>query len=400
MKVAFVDTGLTAGGTYTVAGQLSRCLLDRGHSALLVGAAPDEALAEMLPSGLSRIRLQMPFTYIDRLVSRDRLRASRDGPLTRLRLRLLARYGEILNIGYVWRLQRLLRRYRPDVVSVSNSLEAVFAAWMAARPVVCQLHGPLTPALGALDRAAYSKVSAFAAVSRFVADSAVSAGVPPGRVTVLHNFLHPRASQPSREESRRILDLPPDVPVVAIVGRIVPWKGQLELVQAMAEVSKSCTKVHLLIAGDAADDTYDYLRQVQTSVATSGLTARTRFAGHLADPYLAYRAADVLAHCSIDPEPFGMVLLEAMDAGTPVVAANRGGPVEIIEDGVSGLLVDPNDRERLAAALVSVLIEPARAEAMRTRARARLLERFSPEVAAPKYLQFFESAVAGWSSRQ
>jgi glycosyltransferase involved in cell wall biosynthesis len=399
MKVAFVDTGLTAGGTYTVAGQLSRCLLDRGHSALLVGAAPPESLTEMLPAALPRVRLQMPFTYLDRLGSRDRLRDGGDGALTRLRLRLWARYGEICNIGYVWRLRNLLRRNRPDVVSVSNSLEAVFAAWLAARPIVYQLHGPLAATLGALDRAAFSKVTAFSAVSRYVADTAVSAGIAAERVTVLHNFLHPRADQPTREDSRRMLGLPPDVPVVAMVGRIVPWKGQVELVRAVAEAARRHPRIHLLIAGDAADGTEQYLRDVHACVAQGGLAERTHFTGHLADSYLAYRAADVLAHCSIDPEPFGMVLLEAMDAGTPVVAANSGGPLEIIEDGVSGLLVDPKDPHRLADALSTLLTEPERAEAIRARARLRLREKFSPDVAAHKYLDFFERVVAACTSR-
>ena len=395
MKVAFVDTGLTAGGTYTVAGQLSRCLLDRGHSALLVGAAAPESLTEMLPSGLRRIRLRMPYTYLDRLGARDRLREGRDGALTRLRLHLWARYGEILNLGYVWRLRNLLRRDRPDIVSVNNSHEAVFAAWLAARPVVYQLHGPVAPTLGALDRAAFSKVSAFAAVSRYVADTAVAAGIPADRVKVLHNFLHPRAVQPTREESRRMLGLPPDVPVIAMVGRIVPWKGQLELVHAVAKAARRDPRIHLLMVGDAADGTEQYLRDVQACVAEGGLAERTHFTGHLADAYPAYRAADVLAHCSIDPEPFGMVLLEAMDAGTPVVAANSGGPLEIIEDGVSGLLVDPKDRDGLADALLRVLGDRPRADGMRASARERLREKFSPDVAAQKYLDFFAHAVAG-----
>jgi glycosyltransferase involved in cell wall biosynthesis len=82
-------------------------------------------------------------------------------------------------------------------------------------------------------------------------------------------------------------------------------------------------------------------------------------------------AMDVVIHASTRPEPFGRVLLEAMAASRPVVAPREGGPLEIVLDGETGLLVPPRDSHAIAAALVSLLHDPARRTAMARAARAR-----------------------------
>ncbi len=168
----------------------------------------------------------------------------------------------------------------------------------------------------------------------------------------------------SRDEARAEFGFTPDDLVVAHVGRLVRWKGQMPLIKALAEVKPIIPKVKGLIIGEwNADDTgsgllsggESYYNELQAKVKELGLTDEVIFAGFVRDPWLGYAAADVFTHTSILPEPFGRVVIEAMISGCPVIAAKAGAQPEIIIDGQTGLLTSPNDHVALAQALISLL---------------------------------------------
>jgi glycosyltransferase involved in cell wall biosynthesis len=100
------------------------------------------------------------------------------------------------------------------------------------------------------------------------------------------------------------------------------------------------------------------------------LSGRVHFAGHQADVYTWMDALDIVVHASLG-EPFGLVLVEAMALAKPLVATDEGGPSEIVEDGVSGLLVRPGDPEALVRALRRILDEVGLSDRLKTGARAR-----------------------------
>ena len=119
---------------------------------------------------------------------------------------------------------------------------------------------------------------------------------------------------------------------------------------------------------DASDSYREYLVQIATEL---GVLPRVRFLGHIEDPEYAYAAADVLVHCNLT-EPFGLVLVEAMAMGLPVVAPNRCGPGDIVEHGKSGLLLDDPIPAEFGRALASVLtLPPEKLAAMRDAAKQR-----------------------------
>ena len=89
---------------------------------------------------------------------------------------------------------------------------------------------------------------------------------------------------------------------------------------------------------------------------------------------------DAVAHCSLEPEPFGMVVLEAMALGKPVVASRMGGPEEIVDHGRTGILVDPGDEGRLSAELASLVADPARRAGLGEAARLEVERRYSGSV--------------------
>jgi glycosyltransferase involved in cell wall biosynthesis len=134
-------------------------------------------------------------------------------------------------------------------------------------------------------------------------------------------------------------------------------------------------------------------------IRDANLEGRFHFIDHLNDPYVAYRAASVFVHASIEPEPFGMVILEAMQAGTPVVAADLGGPQEILEQGVSGVLVDPMNAQAVATSVVELLEDSSRREVMVAAAQHRVRTRFSVERAITEIERIYESELSSAQRR-
>ena len=144
--------------------------------------------------------------------------------------------------------------------------------------------------------------------------------------------------------------------VVGLFGRISEWKGQLVLLEAMT----SLQHVHCLIVGAplfAEDHQYD--RRIREFVRDHDLVSRVHFLGFRDDVPELMSMVDVVAHTSTSPEPFGRVIVEAMMAGTPVVAARAGGAVEIVEPGRTGWLTTPGDPVELAKTLGTILDLPA-----------------------------------------
>ena len=177
-------------------------------------------------------------------------------------------------------------------------------------------------------------------------------------------------------------------PVIGMVGWIWPWKGQDVFLRAAAEVVDRWPSATIVIVGSTGDETFR--RELDVLVELLGLAGRVVFAGDRRDVYDWFDAMDVVVHASWG-EAFGLVLVEAMALGKPVVATATGGPAEIIEDGVSGLLVAPGDHQGMAAAIARAL-DPAVAAGLGRAASARA-ERFSAERMATTVATLFDDVL-------
>ncbi len=145
-----------------------------------------------------------------------------------------------------------------------------------------------------------------------------------------------------------------EAPLVGAFGRLAPWKGQHVLIEALQELPG----VHALIVGQDLYGEREYEAALRQTVTERGLADRVHFLGFRTDIPLLMRAVDVVVHTSTAPEPFGRVIVEGMMCGRPVVATAGGGPEEILENGISGIIVPPNESGALAAA-IRVLLEPS-----------------------------------------
>jgi len=200
----------------------------------------------------------------------------------------------------------------------------------------------------------------------------------------------------SRGDARAELGLRANELVVAHLGRLVRWKGQDVFIRALARVAQTIPNARGLIVGAwHAEDAKPgplgggetYYREL--CALAEQLGAPVTFTGFLRDPDQVYAAADIVAHTSTAPEPFGRTVIEAMIAGCPVVAANAGALPEIVVDGATGILTPPGDDAALAAALVSLLTSETRRAQMGAAARARAEVEYTLDKMTRRMEQFY-----------
>jgi glycosyltransferase involved in cell wall biosynthesis len=192
--------------------------------------------------------------------------------------------------------------------------------------------------------------------SQATADAYKSAGGKNRLIRVIHNGFKPFHSRPVSSPLTtgawgRIHK--GNSPVVGLFGRITSWKGQHVFLRALAELPD----VRGLIVGDAlfTDEDRRYSQELRDLAAQLRISDRIHFTGFCPDILPLLLSVDVVAHCSTSPEPFGRVIVEAMLAGRPVIAARAGGALEILADNRTGLFVKPGDPHALASAIQRLL---------------------------------------------
>ena len=395
--IAVVDHGLSFGGSVVVAATLLKAVDRRTFAPLLISAAPPGVVAQHVGTEVPAETLIPGFTYQDVSRIRHRLDEIRPRALARLTGYPTMLLAEAANLAYVFRLVGLFRRERIRLVHMNNGLANVSAGLAAALlgiPTVVHAHG--TETSSKRGRWLAARARGFIAISEFIAGNLVEFGIPPAMVRTIRNPIPATGGPvPSGAEARRRFGIGESELVFGIVGRIIQWKGQLEFLEAAFLVLARIPDAVAIVVGDNADDGEEYLALVRERVRTAGMDARVRFTGFVSDTRPVYAMLDVLVHSSIEPEPFGLVITEAMAAGVPVVAADRGAPPEIIADGVDGFLRDPSDAPSVAEAIVTLLSDPALRRTIGERGRATVRDRYDPERYARSVEEVWRDALSG-----
>lgn len=178
---------------------------------------------------------------------------------------------------------------------------------------------------------------------------------------------------PSPAEARRHLGLPQDGPLIGIVGRLQHWKGIHVLLEAMPHVLQRYPNAHCVVVGGQHALEADYSDYLNQRITELGLADTVIMAGLQSNIPEWMQAMDIFVHAS-DREPFGIVIIEAMALGKPVIAGDAGGPTEIITHGVQGLLTPFGNAPALADAILQYLDNPELASQFGQAARERALQ--------------------------
>ncbi|ODN69430.1 GDP-mannose-dependent alpha-(1-6)-phosphatidylinositol monomannoside mannosyltransferase [Methylobrevis pamukkalensis] len=302
------------------------------------------------------------------------------------------------------RIAALIDREGVDVVHARSRAPA-WAGWLAARHLSRRKPAFLTTFHGlyghgnALKRS-YNAVMLKGAVtianSRHIADHIVAVyGYPRARIVIAPRGVDIAAFDPAalpagtREVVRTELGVPPDAALLLMVGRLTRWKGHESLIRALARVDRPFV---CALAGEGGDD--GYRAELQQLAAAEGVADSLRFLGSRRDIAALDAAADLAFSCSIRPEAFGRVAIEAMAMGTPVIATAHGGSLETVGDGETGWLVPPGDVAAITAAVEATLGDPVRAAAMGQAGRQRVLAGFTTRATCEREFEAISRALA------
>jgi glycosyltransferase involved in cell wall biosynthesis len=263
-------------------------------------------------------------------------------------LKWRANFDQLVDLTY---------KHNVDILHARSRAPA-WIGWRAARkrslPFVTTFHGRYgdSSPLKKIYNAVMSRGDRVIAISHYIAGEVTRRyDVGPDRLRVIPRGVDISLHDPDRVSAERMIKLtndwrlPDGVPVIMLPGRVTRWKGHELLIDALARLSGA--PFHCLMVG-----TYEgkegFKAKLEARLAKLGLTPHVHFVGNCADMPAAYKLADVVVSASLDPEPFGRVIIEAQAMGRPVVASNHGGAAESMLDGETGWLVQPADAQALA----------------------------------------------------
>jgi glycosyltransferase involved in cell wall biosynthesis len=227
-------------------------------------------------------------------------------------------------------------------------------------------------------------------------DAIAVRGVPEDRVAVVDNGIDLRRFTPlegpdrrkARAAARDRLRLPPGSFVVGAVGRMIHAKGHQHLVAALVQIRSARPDAVLVIIGDGP-----LAGRVRDQVGSLGLDGITFFPGALPVTPELYAAFDVFVYPSI-VGVFGLVVLEAMACGVPVVASDLPGSEILLADGVDALVVPPGDPAAIAGAVLRLADDQELAQELAARAADHVRQRFSAETMINRYLALYRGVLA------
>lgn len=174
-------------------------------------------------------------------------------------------------------------------------------------------------------------------------------------------------------------------PLISLVGRLQPWKGQAQFLQAAALIAKSHPDARFAIVGGAILGWEgDYPQQLVHLAHSLGIHSKVIFTGHTSEVPRWMAASNIVINAS-DPEPFGLVVIEAMAAGCAVVAVASGGPKDIIGNRSTGLLCQSSEPRHLADMIDELLRDRLLALRLGQAARRRVEQRFTREAMAARF---------------
>ena len=326
-------------------------------------------------------------------------RRAREGP----DLVALAPRNEV-DLSAAWKLSRIIREFKPSIVHAHDphavSMAALALSFNAPAPppaLVASRRVDFHLQKHSFSRWKYRQVDLFIAASNAIRDVLTHDGIPARDIVVVHDGIDVgKIGRLPSQDLRVELWLPHGAPVIVNVGALVGHKGQKYLIQAMPLVLHDVPDAHLIILGEG-----ELRPALERQMRELHLEKHILLPGFRTDVLQLMKTADLFAMSSVT-EGLGSTVLDAMAMKLAVVATSAGGIPEAVAHGVTGLLVAPGHPEDLAAAMVSLLKDPARRARMGAAGLARVSEQFGVGQMLQGTLNAYERAsraVAGSAPR-
>lgn len=394
-KIVFFDFAVALGGSVVVLANTLKAVDRNRYDPVVVTALPAAIAREVFGSLGVPIILHhhlanyvRRFSFIGHPIFKGRWRR-------RLASYLFTLYSAVANALPFVVLAARIARLRPCMIHTNNAIDSMLIARLFSIPAVLHLHGPFAEE-SRLEVALARQARKCLCVSQGIADMLASRGVDRAALEVLPNPSPvPQYDSESTGAYRKKFAADPDSVLIAHIGRLVSWKGQKEFLLAFAKVQQKLANVRVLIVGDDVEKLNGaYVEELHRLVRDMGLEDRVTFTGHIGDIQNLVAGVDIVIHSSTLPEPFGLVVTEAMALGKPVIAANHGATAEIVEHERTGLLADPQDADELGRAIFKLASNRSMREVFGNAARIKAEREYSLEKYGARLQAIYESVGA------
>jgi glycosyltransferase involved in cell wall biosynthesis len=385
LRVAFVHSGADLYGASRSLLRLVECCQNDGMTVLVVLPSTGSLVARLQALGAT-VEVQTDLTIIARGLN-YKLSGLLAWPFTFI-------FGSL-------RLARRLSEFRADLVhsNTATILSGAVAARIARIPHIWHIREIFSefPRGWLIYRRFIDHFSSrIVCVSHAVFEQFADCPASSKAIVVYNGLLPPEYDPPTDDDAKAFranLGIPRGAKLVGIVGRIkLQRKGHDVFVKAAARVAKRFPEVLFLIVGRVFPGLEAHHAELLALIQSLGIRDRVIFAGELADTRIVYKSVDMLVMPSALPEPFGLVLIEAMSFARPVVCTTNGGGREIVVHGECGYMVEPNDHESLAEAIERILEDDSLARSLGEQGRRRFLRHFRFELSFEVLKSVYESA--------
>ncbi len=298
-----------------------------------------------------------------------------------------------------FRLYRIGKRHSVKLLHFNNiigsHLSGIIAAKLLRVPCVAHLRDYERPSK--TTKAYAHCIDHHIAISESIKENLINLGVTLDKISVVYDAVDVQffSKQTGIDDLRSEFGIRENELLIGFFGRIIEWKGVREFIFALNSLNKQFKQFRAIIVGDSSDFADSYYKEVKDLVESLQLKDKIVFTGYQEDVVPFIRMMDVVVHSSITPEPFGMVIIEAMACSKPVVASNvGGGPLEIVIDGETGFLVDPKDSDKIASALIKLLQDSNLRERFGESGRLRVKSNFDSKIQADKIKNIYDQLVS------
>ena len=399
MRIVFLNPSGELGGAESALVELFAAVREARPSwkLSLIAAAPGPLLERAARVGIPGTSLDFP-PSLARLGEWGR----RGSVINRILLGVAGARAALPTLSYASQLRRELANLDPDVIHTNGLKMHLLGA--RCRPngskVVWHLHDypDARPVTAALLRMNAGRCSAIVANSSSVADRArrMLTAAPP--VQAIYNAVdldrfHPNGPSLDLDALAALPPLASGGIRIGLVGTFAKWKGHDVFLRALARL-RSEVPVRGYVIGDsiyqtdASQYSVSSLREMASSI---GLNGNVGFTGHIVDVPAALRSLDIIVHASVEPEPFGLVIAEAMACGRPVIVSHAGGAAEIAQTGA--VFHTPGNAGELAERMAHLVNEPKLRGTLSKAGRAAAEQLFSRRRLAEALIPVYEGVL-------
>ncbi len=394
-NILYLDNSFTFGGAINSLLYLLRALDKSRFTPVLVTAQSEDFLRQNFDFlEWEHVNIKLPWVHnrIYKRITRSKFFSSSFSLQYVRRIRFLY-WILFITLPEAAHYYRIGRQYKVQLVHLNNMFGGQLAGIIAAKllSVPCVAHSRDFEKEGSLPKLYAKLIDSHIAISSDIKKNLLRLLIPEEKIFLIHDAIDfdDFNSTHSCEYLQKEFDLDKEKKLFGIFGRIIDWKGIKEFVHAAAIVIQSVPNTKAFIVGDCSDGNNNYFQGVKDLITSYGLEQSIILTGYRKDVPKFMGLMDVVVHASIKPEPFGMVLIEAMAMGKPVVATKMGGPLDIVEDGKTGFLVNGGSTEQMAESIIQLLTNKNLANSMGEKGKQRAKKKFSKEKYARQVEQVY-----------